>query len=121
MVNEVLVSPANGKEWKINIILISDEIIIGIHEKYLNDNSPTDVISFDLCEEYEDYNEGEIYISIDRTKAQAGEFGVSFKSELYRLIAHGTLHLLGYNDLTDEDRQKMRQQEDNILQKFNLF
>jgi len=121
LVEGILLSEEHKKEWHINLVLISDEIITDIHNQYLHDNSPTDVISFDLSEDFEEYYEGEIYISIDRASAQAGEFGVTFKSELYRLIAHGILHLLGYDDLTDNDRQIMREQENKILQKFNLF
>ncbi len=115
----ILVS--SEKEWHINLVLISDELIAGIHEKYLQDNSPTDVISFDLSEDFEDFYEGEIYISIDRACDQAKEFNVTFKSELYRLVAHGILHLIGYDDQSETERQKMRELENKVLQKFNLF
>jgi len=117
----ILTNHVQNKVWHINLVLISDAIITDIHNKYLHDNSPTDVISFDLSEDFEEYNEGEIYISIDRARAQAGEFAVTFKSEFYRLITHGILHLIGYDDLTEIDRQAMREQENKILKKFNLF
>jgi len=87
----------------------------------LHDNTSTDVISFDLSEDFEEYSEGEIYISIDHARAQAIEFAVTFKSELYRLIAHGILHLIGYDDQTEPDRLTMREQENKILKNFNLF
>jgi len=121
MVEWILNTEKSEKPWTINIILISDEFIRQIHEKYLNDNTPTDVISFNLSEDFEDYYEGEIYISVDRAQDQANIFNVSLTSELCRLISHGIFHLLGYNDETENEREKMKEREDKVLKKFDLL
>ncbi|MBN2411340.1 rRNA maturation RNase YbeY [candidate division KSB1 bacterium] len=121
MVEWILKTEKSEKPWVINIVLISDEFITQIHEEYLKKKTPTDVLSFNLSEDFEDYFEGEIYISINRTQEQAKTYNVSLTCELYRLIAHGMLHLLGFDDKTDKERQIMREREDTILKKFALL
>jgi len=121
MVDWILITGKSEKPWVINIVLISDEFITQIHEQYLKKKTATDVLSFNLSEEFEDFFEGEIYISIDRAQEQANTYKVSLTCELYRLIAHGILHLLGFDDATVEERQIMKEQEDKILKKFALL
>jgi rRNA maturation RNase YbeY len=60
----------------------------------------------------------EIYISIDRVKENAKKLGVSFKSELHRVIFHGALHLCGYKDKSKREREKMREREDFYLYQY---
>jgi rRNA maturation RNase YbeY len=62
--------------------------------------------------------EGEIYISADRADIHAREFEVSLGEEIGRLIIHGMLHLKGYDDQTENERQEMQQKEDFYLQKY---
>ncbi len=121
MVEWILNTGKSEKPWVINIVLISDEFITQIHEEYLKKKMPTDVISFNLSEDFEDYFEGEIYISIDRAQDQANTYNVSLTCELYRLIAHGILHLLGFDDTTEKEREIMKEQEDKILKNFVLL
>jgi probable rRNA maturation factor len=59
----------------------------------------------------------DIFISIDSVKTNAQKFGSSFKDELHRVMIHGALHLVGYNDKTKEDRHAMRMMEDEALDK----
>jgi len=101
---------------EIHIILAEDEYLHGLHKEYLNNDTPTDVMSFNLSDD--DHVEGEIYISLDRAKSQAVRFNVSFDSEIARLIIHGLLHLKGYDDSTAPERKEMRTKEDYYLDKY---
>lgn len=101
---------------EISIIFVHDEYLRKLHKDYLKDDSPTDVMSFNLGEN--DRIEGEIYISLDRAKIHAAEFNVSLDSEIARLIIHGLLHLKGYDDQTDVQRNQMRQKENQYLMEY---
>ncbi|RMF57756.1 MAG: rRNA maturation RNase YbeY [Calditrichaeota bacterium] len=126
--------PFNPEHWKhlvqqmideeslpaseINIIFVDDPYLRDLHDRFLGDNTVTDVMTFNLGTEH--HIEGEIYISVDRAKDQAREFGVSLQEELARLIIHGLLHLKGYDDATPEEQRLMREKENHYLEKFNL-
>ena len=99
----------------IDIIFTDDSTISSLHGTYLNDSSPTDVITFDLGD---DEIEGEIYISVERAKLQAEEYRVTLKEELTRLIVHGLLHLKGYDDREETDRRIMKEKEDALVKLF---
>ncbi len=101
---------------EISIILTDDEYLRALHRDFLNDDTFTDVMTFNLGE---DQNiEGEIYISIDRAKHYALEFNILPEEEVARLIVHGLLHLNGYDDQTTEARKKMRDKEGFYLRKY---
>jgi probable rRNA maturation factor len=102
----------------LNFIFCSDMVLLKINRKYLKHDLYTDIITFDLSEI--DAIRGEIYISIDRVRENAIKFGISFKSELHRVIFHGVLHLCGYNDKTRSEMKTIREKEDNYLNKYNL-
>lgn len=89
----------------ISVIFVDSRYCKSINKKYLNHNSETDVISFTI--ETKPVLEGEIYINLDQAKKQAEEFGVNFSNEVARLVVHGALHLIGYDDKTKRDRQRM--------------
>jgi probable rRNA maturation factor len=98
-----------------NIIFTSDQDLAELHGKYLNDPSPTDVMTFNLGD---DKIEGEIYISSERAKNQALQFNVSYDSEIIRLIVHGLLHLAGYDDLSEPGYQVMKGLENKYVEHF---
>ena len=100
----------------IHIIFVDDEYLCRLHKEYLEDDTPTDVMSFDLTED--DRIEGEIYISLDMAHAHAVQFDVSFDSEIARLIIHGLLHLKGYDDSTTAKRNEMQKREEYYLNKY---
>jgi len=106
----------------ITFIITDNDYIRTINRDYRKKDSPTDVISFAYREDpfpgIEDVQEelGDIYLSIERAREQAEEYGVTLADELKRLIVHGMLHLLGYDHETSpEDEAVMRAKEEEIL------
>lgn len=97
----------------ISIIFCSDNYILDVNIKYLHHDYFTDVITFDYCEE--DRLSGDLFISIDSVRENSIEFGTDFDEELHRVIVHGLLHLIGYDDHTPEDQKVMRAKEDYYL------
>ena len=101
---------------EINIILTNDFKILEINKKYLKRYDYTDVITFDYSNQ--ERITGELYISIDRIKENAIIYGVNNDNELARVIIHGILHLLKYNDIKYYEKKKMRKMEDNYLNEY---
>ncbi|MFZ1080620.1 MAG: rRNA maturation RNase YbeY [Candidatus Kryptoniota bacterium] len=104
------------KADNINVVLVNDDYILDVNQKFLNHNYKTDVISFDLSEN--EKIDGEVYVSVDRAKAQAGRYKVSLEMEILRLIVHGILHLTGLNDKTRSEKLRMRKRENVFIQQF---
>ena len=106
-----------GSEMKrlgnINIIFCSDNYILDVNMKYLQHDYFTDIITFDYCED--DVLSGDLFISIDSVKENSTLYGVSFEDELNRVIVHGLLHLIGFDDVTEELHKEMHYQEDLAL------
>ena len=97
----------------INLIFCSDPYILDINIQYLQHDYYTDIITFDYCEG--DVLSGDLFISIDSVRDNSSEFSSSFNDELNRVIVHGLLHLIGYDDHKDEDITVMRSKEDFYL------
>ena len=106
-------------DGQINIVFVDNKYIHSLNKQYLGHNFPTDVLSFTL-EEDENFVEGEIYISLEQAEKQANDFQVSITEEIWRLIVHGFLHLLGQNDQSKEEKKIMTEKENFYLQKFEL-
>ena len=98
----------------INIILEEDEYLRILKKKYFNQDMYTDVISFNL-ENPDDPIEGEVYISLPRIIENAHQYRDSLNNELKRIIIHGILHLIGYNDNTDLDKENMTSLENKYI------
>lgn len=104
----------NKKELgEINYIFINDEKILEINQEYLKHDYYTDIITFDYC--VGDLVSADIFISIETVESNSYKFETSFQQELMRVIIHGVLHLLGYNDSDEENRQLMRKKENEAL------
>lgn len=101
----------------LNYIFCSDKYLLKINQDFLGHDYFTDIVTFDLSENSKQIR-GEIYISIDRVRENAQKIGVSFKSELHRVIFHGALHLCGYDDKSAPDLKEMRQKEDFYLTRY---
>ena len=96
----------------VNLVFLNQEELCRIHADFLNDPSPTDVITFDLGD---DKIEAEIYIGTDMAREDAEFYGAPFDHEIHRLIIHGLLHLAGYDDHEPGDRIKMKREEERLL------
>jgi len=92
--------------------------LLNINKLYLDHDYYTDVISFPMSK---DPIEGDIFISIDRVKENAQNLKVSFSEELHRVMVHGLLHFLGYDDKTKEAQKKMTEMEDECLGILKLY
>ena len=121
---EYLFNYMNIKDSVMSIIIVDNDYIHKINKEYRNIDRETDVISFAL-EENETIDEpvktlGDIYISIDRVYSQAKEYGHSVKRELFFLVTHGFLHLLGYDHMNKEDEEKMFSLQEEILDSYGV-
>lgn len=103
----------NVSDAQISVIIVDNERIHEMNRQYLQHDYPTDVITFPI---EDNPIECEIYISIDTAEEQAKDYGVSLTNELMRLVAHGTLHAVGYDDSTDEQRSEMSRLETRYIQ-----
>ena len=107
----------NKKIGTINIVFYNDEQLLTLNKQYLNHDTFTDVITFDYSEER--LLHGDICISIERVRENAETFNCIFEEELRRVLVHGILHLCGYKDKKNTDKQIMKQKEEGALVLFN--
>lgn len=108
-----LVAQSEGKKLgDINVIWCSDDRLLEINRQFLDHDYYTDIITFDYSSEAAS---GDLFISIDRVRANAFQFGSNLDFELYRVIVHGVLHLFGYQDKEPLDAIKMREKEEEKL------
>ncbi|MBO7145068.1 MAG: rRNA maturation RNase YbeY [Salinivirgaceae bacterium] len=114
---EKLVANEDRTLGDVNYILCSDAYLLDINRQYLNHDYYTDVISFDYCED--NVISGDIFISVDTVADNAKEYGVTFEKELARVMIHGVLHFVGYNDKSDEEVPVMRAKENQYLSLFD--
>ena len=98
----------------VNIIFCSDNYILDVNMKYLQHDYFTDIITFDYCEK--DVLSGDLFISIDSVRENAHTYGTTFENELDRVMVHGLLHLIGYDDHTPEQTAEMRRKENYYLE-----
>ena len=113
---EKLIENENRTLGDVNYILCSDPYLLEINRQYLKHDYYTDVISFDYCED--NVISGDIFISVDTVASNAKEYGVSFEKELARVMIHGVLHFVGYNDKADDEISVMRAKENQYLKLF---
>lgn len=100
----------------INFIFTSDSYLLEINNKYLTHNYFTDIITFNYCENK--IINGDIFISIETVKNNTERFSVSFIDELHRVMIHGILHLMDYDDKSDKEKKVMREKENYYLDRF---
>ncbi len=102
----------------LEINFVDDDLILEINKKYLEHNFTTDIITFNYSGE-NDNLDGEIFISIDDAACNARKFKCSTDTELLRLIVHGILHLLGFDDQNKEDKKEMKKVENRLVKLFH--
>ena len=101
------------KIGNISIIFCSDNYILDINQKFLQHDYFTDIITFDYCEG--DKLSGDLFISVDTVRENAKLYNTDFNDELNRVMVHGILHLIGYDDHSQKDKQLIRKKEDYYL------
>lgn len=104
----------------LEINFINSEAIKEINKKFLSHDYSTDILTFNYSES-QNIIDGEIFISVDDAKENAKKFKVKFDDEIGRLIAHGILHLIGFDDTTPDKRKKMKNQENQLLKKYKFI
>lgn len=104
------------QEGVITYVFCDDAYLLKLNVKFLDHDTLTDIISFDYSVGKE--INGEIYISIERVKENAKEYGASFQDELHRVMIHGILHYCGYQDKDEEHAKQMRKKENEALVKL---
>ena len=105
---------------ELNYIFCSDPYLLAINRQFLDHDYETDIITFDNSEDYllETGHKGvsaDIYISVDTVRVNAEAYGEGFDRELHRVIVHGLLHLIGYDDVTQWKQRRMRAAENRAL------
>ena len=114
-VNSVITS-VNKETGNINFIFTSDKHLLKINKEYLSHKYYTDIITFNYCEN--EIVSGDIFISIETVKNNSSRFNVTIIEELHRVIIHGILHLLGFDDQSDEEKVVMREKENYYLERL---
>ena len=100
-------------------VFCDDKYLLEKNIKYLNHDYLTDVITFNYCEDIT--ISGDLLISVERVRENAKHYNVSFFTEIKRVIVHGLLHLLGYDDKTNSSKQEMTEKEDFYLNLYDDF
>lgn len=113
-----LINEEKKETGDISVIFCSDRYLLEMNKKHLNHDYFTDIITFNYVED--DVISGDLFISADRIRENAGKFNVTFLEELYRVILHGILHLVGYNDKTSEEKKVMKDKENYYLGKIEF-
>jgi metalloprotein, YbeY/UPF0054 family len=133
-INKVVKAIAKSRKLSANtelsILLVDNSYIQELNSIYRNINSPTDVLSFAMNEyaedepDYDFSNElnvlGDIVISMEKAQAQSEEYGHSLEREMGFLVAHGMLHLLGFDHETEEEEKAMHDLQEKILHSVDL-
>lgn len=134
LIKEVIVATLEHEniegEIEVSVSLVDNDTIREINKEYRNKDAVTDVISFALNDNEEEEMQivggeevnmlGDIIISIPRAKEQADQYEHSFERELAFLVVHGTLHLLGYDHMTEQEEKEMFSLQEEILQAYGL-
>ncbi len=116
-INQLIINELK-KSGNINIIFCSDEYLLKMNKQYLEHDYYTDVITFNYVEN--NIISGDLFISYERIKENAENYNTEIKRELIRVVFHGILHLVGYNDKTDAEKKIMREKEDFYLNEVDF-
>jgi len=114
-INDIIKSE-NLECGKISVIFCNDEYLLNINKEYLKHDYYTDIITFNYGEE--NVVTGDLFISVERVMDNSVIYGQIFEKEMYRVIYHGILHLVGFNDKDESSVKIMTMKEDFYLNKF---
>ena len=116
-----LISVANDEGFLIDTLVflfVDDNEILEMNKKFLKHDYYTDVITFGDLEDKK--ISGDIAISIERVLDNSKTYGVEFEDELKRVMVHGLLHIMGYNDKASDDKSVMSQKENKAMKMFHV-
>ena len=105
---------ADRLDLHVSLLLTDDREIARLHAEYLDDPTPTDVISFDLD------GSAELVVSVETARRAAKEFGHTVRAEVALYVVHGILHVCGFDDITPRDRARMREAERAVMRSLRL-
>jgi probable rRNA maturation factor len=105
---------ADRLDLRVSLLLTDDAEIARVHGEYLDDPTPTDVISFDLD------GEAEIVVSVETAERTANSHGHDLAAEVALYVVHGLLHVCGFDDIAPRDRVRMRAAERAVMQRLSL-
>jgi len=119
-ISETISSESGGslRVGDISVILCSDEYLLSVNKQFLKHDYYTDIITFNYCEG--DRVSGDLFISVDSVRENAKTYGATFQEELHRVLIHGVLHLLGYDDHSDAEKVIMKERENLSLQRLTI-
>jgi rRNA maturation RNase YbeY len=110
------VSNHGKKVGELAFIFCSDEKILEVNQNFLQHDYYTDIITFDYCEG--EIVSGDIFISVERVKENATSHNIEYNTELIRVLAHGVLHLIGFQDKSPKKKKEMTENEDLCISLF---
>lgn len=105
----------NTNADSITYVFTTDKSLLEVNKEKLNHDYYTDILTFDLRDHKDEPLFADILISIDRVIEHSKKYGISFEEELKRVMIHGILHLLGYDDHSEKDIRLMREMESKLI------
>jgi probable rRNA maturation factor len=114
----VLSSEGATGHWEITVALVDDVRLQSFHRDFMGIDTPTDIMTFPTDESAGEFQGGELAISVDHAKTQAVAWGLSSAEEIVFLVVHGLLHLCGWQDDTDEQRQSMLDRQHDLFKRW---
>lgn len=114
-VYHALESEEQTGEWVVSIVLVDDPEMQKLHADFMDIDEPTDVMTFPSDFEGDDERGGDVVISVERATEQGSENGLTPEAEVIFLAVHGVLHLCGWDDQSDDDREKMLERQRVII------
>ena len=106
------------KESNLSYTFLTDEALLEMNKEFLDHDTYTDIITFDLSDHLSSNILGDIYISVERVRENAASLGISYQDELLRVILHGALHLSGFGDKRKKEKEEMRSLENEWMEKY---
>ena len=116
---ELILKDKHVNNAHLSFIFCSDDLLSKLKKEYFGVDQLTDVITFDLSEDAEKFLEAEIYVNLKRANINAKKYDQTFNDEVKRLIIHGLLHLLGFDDKTFDEKLEMEKLENQYLKTFD--
>jgi rRNA maturation RNase YbeY len=105
-------------QWEVTVALVGDARLQGLHRQFMGIDEPTDIMTFPASAEGSGIQGGELVISVDHARTQAGAWGHTPSDEVRYLVVHGMLHLLRWRDESDDDRQRMLDRQQALFERW---